>query len=326
MLQKERNLADKSKSKYVRTALIQIKRFKRENPDSSDWLEFIIWFNNRKAELCHSTWRNYKASIAYYLKSQDEHDLAYKVETLSNDGTLHKSDKTTSIKKKSLTISEVEKIRESLKGMVNSSNSDTGKHLLAFFECIFAIGNRPTEIPSIIYYEYCPEEFEGLPPVLRITNGKATNGRSFDEFRYIGISELPEKTRLLIKYAVAIANNPVDPQGNPTSYDEFYTLLSRKYGAFIKSIFPKKKQLITLYTSRHQCIANMKNAGYSLAEIALVVGHGNDVTASEHYGKKRYGVKVKLPKHNPKDLPKIKLVYSNKVLKLNKNKTLKVKQ
>ena len=99
MLQKERNLADKSKSKYVRTALIQIKRFKRENPDSSDWLEFIIWFNNRKAELCHSTWRNYKASIAYYLKSQDEHDLAYKVETLSNDGTLHKSDKTTSIKK-----------------------------------------------------------------------------------------------------------------------------------------------------------------------------------------------------------------------------------
>ena len=85
--------------------------------------------------------------------------------------------------------------------------------------------------------------------------------------------------------------------------------------ADIFKLFPKKTK-ITLYSCRHQCIADLKHNGYQLSEIAAIVGHGNDATATEHYGKKRYGRKRGgLPQPNPNDVAKIKQVLAVKVQK-----------
>lgn len=69
-------------------------------------------------------------------------------------------------------------------------------------------------------------------------------------------------------------------------------------------------------------IVNIKNEGYSAQEIAVIVGHGNDITASEHYGKKRSGQKVALPIANEKDLPKIKQKLEQKLVRLARYHTI----
>lgn len=108
-------------------------------------------------------------------------------------------------------------------------------------------------------------------------------------------------------------------------YSDFYYKLSRKFGRIIKSLYPTKKQLITMYSCRHQCIANMKNGGYKAVEIAVIVGHGNDVTATEHYGKKKVGHNFRLPIPNRLGIDKIKQFSEKRLAKFNNLKTIKTK-
>jgi hypothetical protein len=49
------------------------------------------------------------------------------------------------------------------------------------------------------------------------------------------------------------------------------------------------REKITLYSARHQFIADAKASGLTLYEIAALVGHASIRTASEHYGKKKVG-------------------------------------
>lgn len=45
------------------------------------------------------------------------------------------------------------------------------------------------------------------------------------------------------------------------------------------------------YALRHFAIACMKRSGFSLAEIAVIVNHASNRTASERYGKSRDGIR-----------------------------------
>jgi integrase len=48
---------------------------------------------------------------------------------------------------------------------------------------------------------------------------------------------------------------------------------------------------VCTYTFRHFAISCMKASGFSRAEIAVIVNHATDRTASEYYGKRRFGRK-----------------------------------
>ena len=321
MFTKQRNLEDNSKAKYLDNALRLITTFNKKNKSSDNsWEDFIGWLDNKKSGWAESTWRSYKASVVHYLKTQELDDIAMTVEKLSNHGTLKKTSRSTGNKKKSLSAFEEDTIRKKLTLMANNEDGEVARDILAYFECILAVGVRPIEIHSMEYLDYCPNEYgsntDSDGPVLKVKNGKATNGRSFGEYRYIGLENLNAKTRMMIQYAIATAKKPVGRNGEVLTYKDFYYELSRKYGRIIKSIWPTKKKLITLYTCRHQCIANMKNSGYSAVEIAVIVGHGNDLTACEHYGKKRSGKSVLLPRPNNKDMHKITQKLDNKLKKL----------
>lgn len=52
---------------------------------------------------------------------------------------------------------------------------------------------------------------------------------------------------------------------------------------------PPTLQFPTLYSTRHQAIANCKQAGYSDLEIAALFGHISTHTADKHYARKQYG-------------------------------------
>ena len=48
---------------------------------------------------------------------------------------------------------------------------------------------------------------------------------------------------------------------------------------------PPIKQQVSLYSTRHQAVANAKFAGFSDLQIAAIFGHSSTSTARRHYGK-----------------------------------------
>lgn len=213
MLQKKRTLNDDSKAAYTTKALKLIKQFKKTSKlDNPEWDEFIEWLNNNKKKGSFATWRQYKASVAWFFKSQDLKHYATIVENLSNEGYKKQSNLTTSKKKKSLTLLEQSTIQERLKILVKE-NESYSKEILAYFNTILATAVRPTEIETMEIIRFPIDEFDGQPPILKVRNAKETNGRSFGEYRYIGLKNLSDKTMMYIEYSIASAKNPESPKG-----------------------------------------------------------------------------------------------------------------
>ena len=115
-----------------------------------------------------------------------------------------------------------------------------------------------------------------------------------------------------VKMAIAFTKFRRDAGGQEIDFSTFYENVRKRLYNIVIRLFPRSKKHVTLYSARHQLIADLKASGYALSDIACIVGHGNDVTASEHYGKKRVGLhKQNLPKANPPDLDKIRKVYKS---------------
>lgn len=311
---KERTLMDASKERYLQVAMTNIKMFKKSLGGAEfTWGSFVSWFDScRKPKLGFSAWRQNKAAVAYYLSEIGEVAFASKVESLSNEGYKPMSEATSANKKKGVSESELQAIRDFLMAEIKLDRY-LSKQLSAFIEAIYVTGLRPSEL----YHSVLLDEHDGFEtgPVLKVKNGKASNGRSFGDYRYLGLNELSAKQILFIKLALSYAKDRKDEFGKVLEQAVHYKRLSTKMYEVTKQLWPRKKKRPTLYSFRHQLIANLKHAGYTLVEIALVVGHGNDVTASEHYGRKRNGIHSSLPKPNMLDANKITKRFSAKMQK-----------
>ncbi len=175
------------------------------------------------------------------------------------------------------------------------------KQLLALTEATYIAGLRPIEWQSAIVIlnaeqldEHTLTDFDfnysGGYPSLLVENAKATNGRSFGRFRCIDLSEVSEQGITFIKIACFYAHKMPLEDGKDTAdvfWEKYYDKLRFSLYRVVQKILGKKGEGISLYTFRHQCIANLK-AIRSPEELAVMVGHGNDITATEHYGKQRY--------------------------------------
>ena len=71
-------------------------------------------------------------------------------------------------------------------------------------------------------------------------------------------------------------------------FEYIYTSCRMRLRRVTLKLWSPKKKHPTLYSGRHQFSADMKNT-LSKKEIAALMGHGTDDTATVHYGKKRYG-------------------------------------
>ena len=251
-----------------------------------------------KTSISKATWFKKKASLIYYFEQVNRDDLIEKLQVMKPEGALSKSSNTSGRKKKSLTKNEEDKVRFELEKMAKSSNT-WGRQLLSYTECILLTGMRPIELHGAKLYSSSTEfisegnilgDYSGNWPMLHIHNGKQTNGRSFGIKRHVDLSQLNKKQLLYIKISLAYANSLETPTGQSTDYKQYYDALRHAFSRVIKKLFSGRSSFISLYTYRHQCIADLKaDDNYSLLQIAAIVGHGNDLTATEHYGRKKSG-------------------------------------
>lgn len=287
-----------TEERYRNVAAQLMAKFERETQTRMlDNIELMVdWLAARRPQILPKTWRQYKASLAFFLDSLGHHNEASRLRDLTSEGCKSRSNntsrQTSTLKRKHITQLEEETITKYL--FERSKSSWWVKPCLAFFKAGIIVGLRPSEWASAkIFVDGSVDLFPAYP-VLRVANGKATNGRSHGKYRHLVLDDLSEVDLLWVRTAVAFAN-PDNTQGfamgdkKAADFDEYYQILRKGFKRTIDKLYPGRGSRITLYSCRHQFSANVKAAKYNLAEIAAMMGHGTDETASAHYGRKRFG-------------------------------------
>lgn len=121
---------------------------------------------------------------------------------------------------------------------------------------------------------------------LEVTNAKNTNGRSHGKLRHLDLSDLSKSDLDLIRGQIQSVIYFVD--GDAT-WNTYYGGVRRAIRRLTRANLPKQRKYLCLYSSRHQFAANAKSGGLSKVEVAALMGHATDETATMHYGKKKHG-------------------------------------
>jgi len=317
--------SNETKEAYLDRTLALFKRFTKEsNKDAKTNLhEFIDWMVGLKPSIGPSTWRQYKSSIVWFLESRSENSLALTLKETKNDGCKNirrlsmEQRKTSSKKKKSITEREEELIVKHLE--LTASESFWAKPTLAFFNAMLLTGLRPDEWQNAVLFTKNAEDICSLElPVLKVKNAKSTNERSHGEYRHLGLSSLTKAELIYIRIAIQYANGQspqgwITQEGKVDNYHTYYKFIRSHLYRTTTKLFPTATRRVTPYSCRHQFIANLKKAKYSREEIAALVGHATDETATVHYGRTKFGrSRSGLPKADPSEVKKIRNIYKGR--------------
>lgn len=254
-----------------------VKKYLREKGlEKVNEIDFMRWMEQHCATLEGATVRQYRSALSYYFEKIGRHNLSTEVTTLKSGPKKEDREKLTSAKKRK-TIPY-----EDLKSLLEEINRRKMKKKLllqAFIACSLMTGLRPVE-----WNDARIVDLDGTP-ALKVRNAKSTQGRSHGEFRHILLKQgYGEQDIATIKWLTEQARGPREQWMK--ELERLRDVMRR----LNEKLFPRRRTRYTLYTFRHQFIANLKKIrGYSPREIAALVGHGTDETANRHYGRKDHG-------------------------------------
>lgn len=238
-----------------------------------DAISFLVDFCATKSP---STVRLYRASLQYYLEfqfqqgviSESEFNIMSAALRSIKHGIKSQQNLTSTKKAKCASTKTIQKLLKKL----NKSSSRYAKITSLLFMGSLIAGLRPVEWKDAKLIK-TPEG-----GILIVQNAKNTNGRSFGDIRELYI---PHAHVAIIEQTITAVTEALKTMTWDKLYENCRKIMHR---AGIKN----KGKNVTLYTARHQFIANMKNL-YSKEEVALLAGHRSPETATTHYGKRRSG-------------------------------------
>lgn len=284
-------------SRY-REAMIGAGHLKSTTGSGYQWLDgkLIGWLEAYRNEVSPSSWRQYRASLSFTVNEMGFVELSEKISEISTEGCAVAT-KTSARKKKSVTDEE---IVELTKYLLAPPASEASFGALNFFLANLIVGLRPSEwyssklfvdgkifdlqkLLEIPHRELSSIKVESLR--LIVHNAKTTNGRAHGPTRTINLSELsPQDKMVLFAHWRCVAQIRTEEE-----YAKFQGSCKDKIGYATKKLWPKKKRRPTLYSTRHQSVADGKKSGLPLKDLAALYGHATDRTASEHYGRRQFG-------------------------------------
>jgi integrase len=260
-----------------------------------------IWASkNWASNLLPRSWRYYRASIIFmaelnFKKNKITEKQFLKIkELLSKTKSGEKGNiesRTSNKKKKSINIKEIKELDDCLK----ISKNKWSNPLRLWIRAAKISGLRPIEWKTA-YYE------KDINSII-VTNAKNTNGRAIGKFRTINLDHIDESKIKDITLHIKVCESMLSKQ----SWDVFYSGCSNLLKYSTRKLWPNKNKYPTLYSCRHQFSADLKATGCSKKEVAALMGHASDLTATEHYGKKIHGTRGnKKPKVNRNELNKVR--------------------
>lgn len=122
--------------------------------------------------------------------------------------------------------------------------------------------------------------------ILVVVNAKNTNGRSHGELRHLNLTKINEAELRLIMRQLHIAGKY---NINDATWDRYYNAVRLTIYHMARKVLSNRRKYPTLYSTRHQFAANAKSANLGKSEIAALMGHAVDTTATMHYGRKKHG-------------------------------------
>jgi integrase len=298
---------------YSREAARLVAQFERENPDEQrrePLIHTAEWFLN-----CHGVWaessiRIFALALAQEIEGMLEYDsfpadsregqllwhLKYdrpasvkKVAKSKKGEVAHQ--KTVATKKRKAGTKKRRKRRKSLpmkelRSLVTyfRSRRDEFSHWIAGYVMIASrLGWRPGEIVNL--------QREGS--LLRAAAEKRTNNRGLTDACEIGIDAYIEKACLIksVSLASELDRWIADARRWEAHYGGLAKLLDNINGRLATASKNCAIRRVCSYTFRHFAISCMKASKFSCQEIAVIINHASDRTATEHYGKRQHGVK-----------------------------------
>lgn len=265
--------------------------------------QIVGWLAKKKITYSASTWRQYKSAMICSLENEldllderlDPTPWAEAIEMLRNivnEGDGVKDGGTSAKKLKKFPQSDFTHLDTYLK----SKPHQTHEALRDWLQSGIWTGLRPVE------WRDCELiDINGIPALL-VQNAKHSNGRAHGKTRTVILQRFtPEELETLKRHLAR-----VHKWYSAGIYDRMYHACSSKLYTVVRKLWPKRTRHLTLYSTRHQFVADAKASNFSLIEIAALMGHAVDETASEHYGKRAAGQQITKVQALAAEMAKIK--------------------
>jgi integrase len=251
-------------------------------------LDLANWAIDQRKGIRPTTWRQYRSSLICYFQQQTngggQHtDRQSAIALLmDSDGSQCQRGKnapvrTSSGKKRSL--SDVE--RDAIIEYFASHPTRWSTAASIWLRASVVTGLRPSE------WKTARMVAESGEMVLIVQNAKCTNGRAHGVGRtlHLGgvssaeirmISAQLDAVQLILRQDIVV-------------WDDYYNGVRKVIHKATRALWPKRAQYPSLYSGRHQFAADAKLASMTQVEVAALMGHGSELTAGTHYGKRRSG-------------------------------------
>lgn len=268
---------------YLKTASKLAARYEASEERSWDQapLEFVNWLAGCRGQWTPSTWRQYKASVLHWLDVHRHPEAREQLAALTSETCRRRARsqdpwlRTSARKAKSLPPADMEALHD----FMGHREGIWDAPVMSWLEATLLTGLRPSE------WMHAELFLEDEDPRLVVLNAKHTNGRAHGELRTLHLRALPPQEMEIIRSHLAYCHEQRD-QG---LWDAFYSGCRGALYSAGRTLWPRRRKRPTLYSARHQFAANAKAAGFSRREIAAMMGHAVDDTATSHYGRRRSG-------------------------------------
>lgn len=275
-----------------------LKRYKRENgvqfaDEDVDPREFAAWLIGLRPFLSNASWRVYRLAATAIIQAIPHDGIDEAIAALAGPTSQREDDarivykktrdktggNTSAVRAKRMDLVHFRKLRSNLRRMSRSNKVDW---LDDWLVAGIHTGLRPGEWP-LAHLEMRRDGDGHRLAWLHVVNAKATQGRGNGTHRTLDISSYTDSTIEAIQRMVkrseqwALEGKTVRRQSEVAQL--FYQICNE--------LFPRMQVKYSLYSLRHQFIANMKAVYTDRAKIATLIGHISIETQSEHYGKRR---------------------------------------
>lgn len=280
--------SEETKQGYESRYLSLKRRFCRDaGVDDLDPNEMVAKLILLKPSLSARSWRQYKAAFLYYIEEHaPQFGLAEeRLRQETSSGLNTSSTNTSGRKLKQVPVKSWKSIQSTLRERIEKGHRHADG-LLHVLNATLLTGLRPNEWA----YSEIGTHQKTQRPVLRVRNSKNSNGRANGPYRELFIDELTPGEIGEIEAALAYCAADSDEDAKRIKLalrDEFQETM--KTGRASAPPWKTDHFNVTLYSFRHQFIADAKSTFEDPVLISATVGHSSTATAFEHYGKRRNG-------------------------------------
>ena len=241
---------------------------------------FAAWLSklSHDRDWTKSAWRQARAAVVSTIhETVGEEEAQWFLSTINSYAQVHRSrygehHRWTARPTKAREVPEQE-LRALLSEM-DRSRSVYAKMGSLWLRANLHVGLRPKEWASA--------QIDNEQRTLTVKNAKNTNGRSHGETRTLHLADLEDDQWQLVctmaaEFARLTENQPPENlQKKVSRAIQRARNTLRKHGVQIRNI--------SLYSARHQFVADLRASGKSPREIAAMLGHATTDTQREHYG------------------------------------------